>query len=1445
MTRNSIVLPKSIAMNSISAQINKSNGFIKIQFSGMKKSLLFLLLFVSTVFSVNATVYYWNGGTFNNVSSWTTVRAGGGSTPANFTTSGDIFILQGTGATTNGVGSGASDQSMSVTALWTFAAGTTLEIEGGATMTATALIGSLGTFLVNNGGTYIHNAIGTGTNGLAADFPSGTNAVFGASSTVEFQRWATAASTAPVSLPTIASPGWGNLRINIPTFGGSWNQTAGLTSIQGNLDIISTGGTTREFRLVANTTVFTVAIGGNLNVSGGIFAPTSGSGKPTLNIAGDVNISGSGYLRTSQSSSGELYLNVNGTLGGSTGKLSIAGTGQFASTSRGFVIVTLKGNLDVTSSSSTAFVFQTSSSSGKTYTLNIGGNFNWTGTGTFIGGSTASIASINFTGGGTNSAYIRTAGTQTFTFTNWSVANSPSGKTLTLNNNLTNAASRTMTVASGATLATTGNYTNSGTTTINGSFQINQGGFASGGTWTYGAGATLVYNHTSGTYGAIDAGHTYWPSASGPTNVTVANSSSGGINMGVSRTVSGTFQTAAGVQGTALTLNGINQINAGGFFSTTPVYGGSSTLIYNSGSTYGRGSELTTGTGIPSNITVNSGSGLNYGNGATGTARTITGNLLVDGGFFMDFGASDMTQALTVNGDVTINGTLSLSDAAGGDIKVGGNWTNAGTFNPKSRAVFFVNSTNSLISGTGGAIFDFVIVDKTGGAAATLASNATINNTLTLTAGNLAIASNTLTLSAAVSRTAGFLAGGNTSNLIIGGTAGSLHFDNAGTNNYLKGFTINTGASATLANALNITDYDGVGAEGVLTVAGTGVLTTGGFLAIKSSANGTGRIAANTTSTTYISGNVSVERFIPQNSSKGWRLLASNTTGQSINAAWQEGQNNSLNDPNPGFGTQISAGNALGLSLGAAQTAGFDTLSAGVSLFKYNPATDGLEPVANTISTGLASEPGYFIFIRGDRRVGGYGAGAPTAATVLRSQGAVFMGNFTTATGSQNYGLVRNPFASRIDMRGFTVGANLNDAFQVWDAKLGGAFGVGGFQTFFRSGADYLVTPGGGSYGANGSVQNFIESGAAFYIQSVSNTNNDVVVPESSKAAASSTSSFRPVTPLAGESRLSFNLYANNTGGSVDLVDGGLAYFANEYNNTVDVQDVKKSLNFNENFGMKRANTDLVLERRQPINLNDTIFFHMTSVRRISYRLDIEATNMDPLITTAVLKDNYTNTNTTLDLTNVNAYTFTVDANAASRSADRFSIVFRQSGVVPVSFVSVKAAQAGNKIAVEWKVANEVNTVRYEIEKSTDGRSFSKKGMILATGANTYNWLDENTVNGYNYYRIRSVDNNGQVKYTEVVKVQIGGKAGISISPNPVQGNFVNILINQSLAGKYGIRLTNIAGQAVYNREVTHNGGSSSQSFVLPSALSNGVYQLEVIAPDNTRQVEKLIIQGN
>ena len=326
-----------------------------------------------------------------------------------------------------------------------------------------------------------------------------------------------------------------------------------------------------------------------------------------------------------------------------------------------------------------------------------------------------------------------------------------------------------MTVNAGSSLETRATLTLNGTPAINGSFQIGNGGWATGGVWSYGAGGTLVFNNMSGSYQVNN--DAYWPTANGPVNVTVKNT--GGITMNVGRTVSGLFQTTAGViNANNLTLNGTARINTGGSFTGRPNYGASSTLLYNTGGVYGRGDEwnCSGGLGCPNNLQISNNTILNVPNGSIFYSGQIQGNLTIDAGsaMYMDYGAIGQNQVVEVYKDVNLNGSLSLGDVIGGDLHVKGNWIKdaAATFNPNNRAVIF-NGTTADQTITGATTFGYLVLNKSTGNLL-LANNVSCNNGLTLTSGKIVLGANDLTLLS--NAPSSLSAGSSTSYVVTNGT---------------------------------------------------------------------------------------------------------------------------------------------------------------------------------------------------------------------------------------------------------------------------------------------------------------------------------------------------------------------------------------------------------------------------------------------------------------------------------------------------------------------------------------------------------------------------------------------------------------------------------------------------------------------------------------------------
>ena len=507
----------------------------------------------------------------------------------------------------------------------------------------------------------------------------------------------------------------------------------------------------------------------------------------------------------------------------------------------------------------------------------------------------------------------------------------------------------------------------------------------------------------------------------------------------------------------------------------------------------------------------------------------------------------------------------------------------------------------------------------------------------------------------------------------------------------------------------------------------------------------------------------------------------------------------------------------------------------------YNSLTDTWVGVANTNSLNIKTTTGYMTFIRGDRSVSSPFA-SPTT-TVLRTFGPLYTGNQAPVTVLANkFTAIGNPYASAIDMRNITKGG-VKDFFYVWDPALSGSNGYGGYQTFSNNGSgNYVITPGGGSYGSSASISNYIASGLAFFVQGDTG-GGSVTFKEGAKTTGSGVASIVQAIP---KPQLLVNLYGFNANGSTFMADGLMVNYDDSYSNKVDDLDAIKSVNSSENLSVKNNNILLVVERRHTITAQDTIFLNLTGVSVQKYRFQIEADQVYQPGLNGFLEDAYLKTRTPLNIDGVTTYDFPMVNIAGAYAANRFRIVFAPPIVLPVTFTSLTAAPLNKDINVSWTVQNELNIKQYVVEKSVDGATFATMATVAASGNNSssasYSALDTKPLNGYNYYRVKSIDINGEQAYTNVVKVLI--RQGIStfvITPNPVINGTINLLFNNQPAGTYKIRILNDLGQPVIAKQIEHSDGNSIETIQMDKYIAHGIYQVEVTTPDKNVKMIQII----
>lgn len=170
---------------------------------------------------------------------------------------------------------------------------------------------------------------------------------------------------------------------------------------------------------------------------------------------------------------------------------------------------------------------------------------------------------------------------------------------------------------------------------------------------------------------------------------------------------------------------------------------------------------------------------------------------------------------------------------------------------------------------------------------------------------------------------------------------------------------------------------------------------------------------------------------------------------------------------------------------------------------------------------------------------------------------------------------------------------------------------------------------------------------------------------------------------------------------------------------------------------------------------------------------------------------------------------------------------------LPVSFLGLTAAKNDDAVNLNWQVSYEINTLKYIVERSTDGINFSDIGSTPFREGNAqnnaYQYTDNDlpAISGTIYYRIRELDVDGSVVYSKIVSVQQNTLAGkLSVYPNPARTS-VTVSFNHSAAGMVSLRLFDLKGSLMWQQQQVAAAGQNNVQIDYIRNLPAGVYILQ------------------
>ena len=194
------------------------------------------------------------------------------------------------------------------------------------------------------------------------------------------------------------------------------------------------------------------------------------------------------------------------------------------------------------------------------------------------------------------------------------------------------------------------------------------------------------------------------------------------------------------------------------------------------------------------------------------------------------------------------------------------------------------------------------------------------------------------------------------------------------------------------------------------------------------------------------------------------------------------------------------------------------------------------------------------------------------------------------------------------------------------------------------------------------------------------------------------------------------------------------------------------------------------------------------------------------------------------------------DCNAGYCRTSEFSPCI--DNVLPVIWVNFKAKlEQERDVVLRWSTSEEINTLRYVIERSVNGVDFEPIATVKASGhADSYLYKDNDVSAGTYYYRLREEDWDGKYEYSSLETISVNQALSVSVSPNPNNGYFT-VQVN-GFEEQVSIRVHDMLGALVYDKE-----NSKERTIAVQlNTLSVGMYILSVTG-GNTSVVQKIIVE--
>jgi hypothetical protein len=177
------------------------------------------------------------------------------------------------------------------------------------------------------------------------------------------------------------------------------------------------------------------------------------------------------------------------------------------------------------------------------------------------------------------------------------------------------------------------------------------------------------------------------------------------------------------------------------------------------------------------------------------------------------------------------------------------------------------------------------------------------------------------------------------------------------------------------------------------------------------------------------------------------------------------------------------------------------------------------------------------------------------------------------------------------------------------------------------------------------------------------------------------------------------------------------------------------------------------------------------------------------------------------------------------------------SSVLPANGLVFTVAGKNETALLTWSTEAEEKTSRFDVMRSTDGKTFKLAGQVAAAQNSVtktnYTFTCRNLSTGTNYFKLILFDQDGRTTLSAVVPLLI--KRKLELQPNPASTQFT---VTYPFAGKATLLVKNTAGALMLQQQVRQQ-----QTTVDISTFPTGIYFVEIRQGTSIAEVIRVLKQ--